>query len=167
MALIVISLAQTRLTSTSTNEHPRLKLLGEDAIKPTLDIEPFAKSTKLGRPVAPHLFIYQPQLTWVISGAFRVTSVAITVGFYGIGLAYALLPLSSVAIAGFIHSLPYALVFLGKLALAAPISFHLFNGIRHLTWDTGSFLTLKGVYNTGYAVLGASALLAIYMAAFL
>ncbi|KAI8928429.1 hypothetical protein BC831DRAFT_448661 [Entophlyctis helioformis] len=147
--------------------HDRLKVLGDDAAKPTLDIDPFAKSARLGRPTSPHLTIYQPQLTWYISGAFRVTAAALAVGFYGIAAAYAVVPVTSTALVAAVHSLPPAIILLGKLALAAPISFHFFNGIRHLLWDTGSFLSLKGVYNTGYTVLALSAVTTIALALFL
>jgi len=38
----------------------------------------------LGRPLSPYMFfkIYTPQLTWVLSGAFRVSSVVMTAGFF-------------------------------------------------------------------------------------
>ncbi|KAL2918819.1 cytochrome b subunit of succinate dehydrogenase, Sdh3p [Polyrhizophydium stewartii] len=147
-----------------THGKSRMDILGADAAKPTLDIEPFSKSERLGRPIAPHLSIYQPQLTWVLSGTFRATSGAIAVGFYAVALSYVFFPVSSAAIAGFVHSLPAAVVFAGKLVLAAPVTFHFFNGIRHLIWDTSSFLSLKGVYNTGYIVLALSAVSALALA---
>lgn len=55
-------------------------------------------------------------------------------------------------------SLPVWLKTVVKAPLAAVISFHAFNGLRHLIWDTGRALTLPGVYKTGYAVIGATAL---------
>ncbi|KAL5036296.1 succinate dehydrogenase, cytochrome b556 subunit [Batrachochytrium dendrobatidis JEL423] len=164
-----VQLAQLRQSSsgsagTEAAMSKRLEMLGADASKPTLDIEPFAKSERLHRPISPHLTIYQPQLTWYLSAAFRATSGALAVGFYGVALAYVFLPISSVAIASFIHSLPAAALFLGKFTLAAPISFHLFNGLRHLIWDTATLLNLKGVYNSGYTVLGLSAVAAVLLA---
>lgn len=59
-----------------------------------------------------------------------------------------------------------------KASLALPFTFHSWNGIRHLIWDTSSELSLKGgmlchkrrkaritflVYRTGYTVLGLTA----------
>jgi len=41
---------------------------------------PLEHSKALNRPVSPHLNIYQPQLTWVLSGAYRVSSVVATTG---------------------------------------------------------------------------------------
>uniref|UniRef100_A0A170YAM4 Succinate dehydrogenase cytochrome b560 mitochondrial-like protein n=1 Tax=Triatoma infestans TaxID=30076 RepID=A0A170YAM4_TRIIF len=60
--------------------------------------------------------------------------------------------------------LPIVLTFPLKFILGFPAAYHLFNGIRHLIWDSGNALTLKEVYITGYGVLISSALLALYMA---
>jgi succinate dehydrogenase / fumarate reductase cytochrome b subunit len=39
--------------------------------------------------------------------------------------------------------------------------FHLCTGIRHLLWDAGLFLELKGVYSTGRIAIAVSTLLTI------
>ena len=41
---------------------------------------PLERSKALNRPLSPDLKIYQPQLTWVLSGAYRVSSVVATTG---------------------------------------------------------------------------------------
>lgn len=38
------------------------------------------KQVQLGRPISPHLQIYKPQLTWLISGAHRIVGVAMSGG---------------------------------------------------------------------------------------
>lgn len=43
-----------------------------------------------------------------------------------------------------------------KFAIALPFTFHSFNGMRHLVWDTGRNLTNLAVQRTGWAVVGAS-----------
>jgi succinate dehydrogenase / fumarate reductase cytochrome b subunit len=51
---------------------------------------------------------------------------------------------------------------LGKIALIACVlclAYHLFNGIRHLVWDTGRALDLRSAYTAGWLVLIATALL--------
>lgn len=40
-----------------------------------------------------------------------------------------------------------------KFILAFPFTYHFWNGIRHLLWDTGKFLTIREVYITGYIML--------------
>ena len=114
------------------------------------------------RPVAPHIGIYQPQLTWYLSGASRVGGAILSGGVYLYAVAYALAPyvgwhMESAAVAAAFGSLPL-LVKLGlKGVVATPFVFHSFNGTRHLLWDTGKELSMKGVYRTGYTVLALSA----------
>lgn len=103
-----------------------------DAKKPTLAIDAYAKSKRLNRPVSPNLFIYQPQLTWVMSGFHRATGGAIAVLFYLSAMSYAVLPMESALLVQYVHSYPGALIFLGKVAIGFPLFFHSFNGVRHL-----------------------------------
>lgn len=49
-------------------------------------------------------------------------------------------------------------VWLGiKFIFAFPFCYHTCNGVRHLFWDLGLFLTLKQVYVTGYLMLLSAA----------
>ncbi|EJF59152.1 succinate dehydrogenase cytochrome b560 subunit [Dichomitus squalens LYAD-421 SS1] len=114
---------------------------------------------RLRRPSSPHFTIYQPQLTWLGSIANRVTGAGLSVLLYGYALAYLVAPdtFSSVNVVDFIHGLPEGVKYAGKAILAAPFAFHSWNGLRHLSWDAGKFLTLKGAYSSGYAVLGLTA----------
>lgn len=54
-------------------------------------------------------------------------------------------------------------VLAGKFLIAFPFSYHLINGMRHLVWDTGFNLTIKGINSTGYVVLAAAVSLALYL----
>ncbi|KAJ8588129.1 cytochrome b560 subunit of succinate dehydrogenase [Rhizopogon salebrosus TDB-379] len=114
---------------------------------------------RLKRPSSPHFTIYQPQLTWISSIVNRATGGALSALLYGFSLAYLVAPgtFDSVHIIEFVAGLPDYLKFTGKVLLAAPFSFHFWNGLRHLSWDMGKFLSLKGAYRAGYAVLGATA----------
>jgi len=66
--------------------------------------------------------------------------------------------LSSNAVSKWFGELP-SIVKVGvfKIPLGAAFSYHFWNGVRHLVWDTGSELTVRGVYRTGYGVLGLTA----------
>ncbi|CUS09077.1 unnamed protein product [Tuber aestivum] len=121
------------------------------------------------RPISPHLSIYQPQLTWYGSAANRITGSVLSVGAYGFFAAYAVAPafgwhFDSATIAAAFSGLPAAAKFGIKLAVALPFSYHSWNGIRHLLWDTGKALDIKDVYRTGYTVLGLTTISAIYLA---
>ncbi|TFY62182.1 hypothetical protein EVJ58_g4030 [Rhodofomes roseus] len=114
---------------------------------------------RLKRPSSPHFTIYQPQLTWLGSIANRMTGSALSVLLYGYALAYLVAPgtFDSAHVIEFVAGLPDAVKYTGKAILAAPFAFHSWNGLRHLSWDAGKFLSLKGAYQSGYAVLGATA----------
>ncbi|TIC01449.1 cytochrome b560 subunit of succinate dehydrogenase [Wallemia mellicola] len=115
------------------------------------------------RPSSPHFTIYQPQLTWLASIGHRVTGVGLSAGIYAFAIGYVTLPFvgagfDSQSLIELVQSAPVWFKTLVKAPVAAAFSFHSLNGIRHLLWDTGKFLTLKGAYQSGYAVLGLSAI---------
>ena len=108
------------------------------------------------RPLSPHLQIYRPQLTSVLSITHRLT-----------GFALSLVILLSPAILYFLtlskdsHTLVMNVFQNGfvKLVLFLAIfglSYHLCNGIRHLAWDAGYGLDLDSSYKSGYAVVAIS-----------
>lgn len=123
------------------------------------------------RPTSPHLQIYQPQLTWVLSGLHRITGVAMAFPFYALTCTYAAtsilnIPFDSSTLVGLFASLPFVVKLGAKAAMAYPFAFHVTNGVRHLVWDLGKELTIKGVYRTGYIVLAATTLFGTYLAFF-
>ncbi len=105
------------------------------------------------RPLSPHLQVYRPQITSVLSILHRITGVIIALGALVIGLWIA-----SVAagdpwygeLSNFLNSLP------GKLLLVIwtlCTAYHLCNGIRHLAWDFGYGFEISQVYRTGKLVV--------------
>ncbi|KII84364.1 hypothetical protein PLICRDRAFT_362498 [Plicaturopsis crispa FD-325 SS-3] len=115
---------------------------------------------RLNRPSSPHFTIYQPQLTWIASIANRITGVGLSVLLYGYAIAFLVAPTTfdSAHVVEFISGLPDVVKYAGKTILAAPFAFHSLNGLRHLGWDLTKFITVKGAYRSGYAVLGATAI---------
>ncbi|TPX46631.1 hypothetical protein CcCBS67573_g10305 [Chytriomyces confervae] len=152
---------------------------------PTLEIDAFKRSAAFKRPTSPHLFIYQPQLTWGLSLFHRVTGGILGVGtlfedmrvtpvrikfrldriiwnrfmsLYGGAIWYLVAPFTSAAAAAYITAFPWIVKFVAKSAISFPMAYHTFNGFRHLLWDTANkySFSLPGVYSTGYAVIGAT-----------
>lgn len=122
------------------------------------------------RPNSPHLTIYQPQVTWYLSILTRMTGVGLSVLFYGWAITYFALPYTTVGQAfTSAHLVQYAALapFWLKAGLKAPIafalSFHSYNGLRHLAWDIGYGLSMKGIYMGAYIVLGASVATTAYL----
>lgn len=123
------------------------------------------------RPTSPHLTIYEPQLTMVLSSLHRITGVAMAGSFYALTVAYAAtsilsIPFDSATLVGAFASLPVVAKLGLKAVMAYPFAFHVGNGLRHLVWDFGKELTIKGVYRTGYAVLAGTAIFGSYFAFF-
>lgn len=114
------------------------------------------------RPLSPHMTIYRPQITSVLSIFHRISGVALTLGaalMVWWFLAAATGPEAFAVADGALTSVVGQLVLLGSLAA---LSYHTLNGIRHLIWDTGAGFDLESVSASGWAVLiGTAALTAL------
>jgi succinate dehydrogenase / fumarate reductase cytochrome b subunit len=89
------------------------------------------------RPTSPHLTIYRFQYTMALSILHRITGVILSVGL--LPLAYWLTAIAAGPSAyeralSLLASWPFKLLLAGWIAA---FSWHLVNGIRHLSWDSG------------------------------
>ena len=113
------------------------------------------------RPISPHLQIYRPQLTSVLSIAHRGTGLVLAAG--ALFLVYGLNALAAGADA-FDHFRHLMGAWYGQVILLGfsfSLFYHLCNGIRHLFWDAGLGFELESVYRSGKAVVVISILLTI------
>ena len=113
------------------------------------------------RPISPHLQIYKPQISSVLSILHRVTGAALGVGSLLLAwwlVATASGPHSFAIVEGFIASILGRLILLG---FSWALFYHLCNGIRHLFWDAGYGFDLPMVDKTGWAVVIASVVLTL------
>ena len=108
------------------------------------------------RPLSPHLQIYKPQLTSVLSISHRMTGFVLSM----------IILLSPIIIYFLTYSLETHQIMISilrntfikiifSLALFG-LLYHLCNGIRHLAWDAGYGLDLKSSYKSGYIVIISS-----------
>lgn len=107
------------------------------------------------RPLSPHLSIYRPQLTWIMSIGHRVTGAAMAAALYAFGITYALAPATGTltdTVERQIHALPVFIHTGSKMLVSVPFFFHMYNGIRHLVWDSVNALSLRAVYIGGWTV---------------
>lgn len=116
-------------------------------------------SPKRERPLSPHLQVYKPQLTSVLSIVHRLTGVALSAGllvlvfwlgsltmgeeFYEASKQFLRSPVCQVLLVGWTFALFY----------------HLANGIRHLFWDIGVGYELSTAYVSGWLVVLAAVVL--------
>ena len=113
------------------------------------------------RPLSPHLQVYKPQLTSVLSILHRATGIALAVGT--LLLVWWLVAAATgenvfADVQAFIGS------WIGKLLLLGwsfAIFYHMCNGIRHLFWDAGRGYELETAYATGRIVVAAAIILTI------
>lgn len=117
---------------------------------------------KSQRPLSPHLQIYRPQLTSVLSITHRATGIALVLGT--LVLLYWLLAAASGA-ETYASAQQLLGSWLGRIVLLGfsfALFFHLCNGIRHLFWDAGLGFELKTAYASGTAVVFVSVALTVF-----
>ncbi|KAL7300939.1 hypothetical protein TKK_0006220 [Trichogramma kaykai] len=124
------------------------------------------KNMKLCRPMSPHLTIYKPQMTSVMSIATRATGIILASYTWILGIGTLFIP---GGIPCLIHTiccwdLAPAVLVGSKALFCYPLTYHYFNGIRILAWDLGKYLSIKHVYSTGYTAVALSAISAIALA---
>lgn len=109
------------------------------------------------RPLSPHIQVYRPQITSVLSILHRITGVALTAAT--LLLTYWLV---AAAYGPEMFADAQALMgsWIGQLVLwgfTFALYYHLANGIRHLAWDFGWGFELPRLRTTGLAVIAFAA----------
>ena len=111
------------------------------------------------RPLSPHLQIYKPQITSVLSILHRGTGIVLSIGSIILVLWIVTLTL------GESTYLMYSNIinnWFGKFIIFGftfALFYHLSNGIRHLFWDAGYGYDLNHAYISGISVIISSLLL--------
>ncbi len=115
----------------------------------------------VSRPLSPHLQVYKPQLTSVLSIMNRATGIALSVGILLLAwwfIAAATSDSAYAGVSGLMRS-PIGLLFL--LGWVTSLWYHFCNGIRHLAWDAGWGFELPRVHASGWTVVAATCVLTV------
>jgi len=110
-------------------------------------------STHSKRPLSPHLQVYKPQISSVMSITHRITGVALSVGTL---LLVAWLYAAAYSADYFAFWQNLMGQWYGQVALTTwtfALFYHLGNGIRHLFWDMGRGFDLKNMTRSGIVVI--------------
>lgn len=114
-------------------------------------------SIKQKRPLSPHLQVYKPQMTSTLSILHRATGVFLSLFSILLLLGFLITlmngPNSYEAFMTALNS------FIGRgllFALTVCIFYHMFNGIRHLFWDSGKLFKIENAQYAGAFVLLAT-----------
>ena len=114
-------------------------------------------------PLSPHLQIYKPQITSLLSISHRISGVALNfvlvmlvLGLFCITLGESYFEL----LISLINSFPIKIIiFLAILGF----SYHFLNGIRHIIWDFGFLLGNRSSAIFGYFIIATSIISSIFI----
>lgn len=114
---------------------------------------------KSKRPLSPHLQVYKPQMTSVLSIFHRMAGVALAIGT--LMVAWWLIA-AATSEEAYNTAQAFAGSKIGTLMIfgwSVALFYHLSNGVRHLIWDTGRLFKIENAYKAGYCVLAATVIL--------
>lgn len=104
-------------------------------------------------PLSPHLQIYKPQITSVLSITHRITGfcLSLTLPLYlvWLGCLYIGEPTYSL----FINICSHPISKIIFILMTYGFSYHMLNGIRHLFWDIGLGISIKFSSISGIAII--------------
>jgi len=119
------------------------------------------RMAKSSRPLSPHLQVYKPQITSVLSITHRFTGVVLCFG--AILLTYWLMAATYGELV-FADAQAIMGSWIGQLVLIGVVFslwYHFCNGIRHLAWDAGWGFELPVLRASGLAVIAAAVVLTV------
>jgi len=105
------------------------------------------------RPLSPHLQVYRPQLTSMMSITHRATGVALTTGTLVLAAWLVAVALGGESYAMMAQAVAHPLGQFVLFGYSVALIYHAMNGVRHLSWDLGFGLTIPEVYRSGHIVL--------------
>ena len=114
-------------------------------------------------PISPHLQIYKPQITSILSITHRITGVCLNFLIIFVSLWLLSLSLGENAYNYFID---FSNTIFMKLVMSISIfglSYHAMNGIRHIFWDFGFFLNNSSALISGIIVVLSAFVLSILL----
>ena len=112
-----------------------------------------SSAVKKARPLSPHLQVYRPQITSVLSILHRITGVGLSLALPVFVWFLVALSQGQEAYQTFVacaHSLIGQIVLIGWIWA---FCYHLCSGIRHLFWDNLKLFEIKQVYASGWATI--------------
>ena len=112
------------------------------------------------RPISPHLSIYKPQISSVLSIGHRLSGVGLFFMISALGWWFILWVFSKFDL---IYLKIFDSSFVRFLLIVTSYGFfyHLCTGIRHLIWDTGWGFSIRAINYSGWLAVIASILLTL------
>ena len=109
--------------------------------------------SRFKQPISPHLSIYKPQITSILSIIHRFTGIFLSLGSALVSLWVLLIALGPSYYNLFELISSYLVFKIFLFFWTVGVFYHLFNGIRYLFWSFGKGMDLNTVYLSGYLVI--------------
>ncbi len=111
------------------------------------------------RPLSPHLTVYKPQITSVLSIFHRITGAGLAVSTTLVVFWIVSIAMGKSTFIGFNNFLDNSIVTIVLVSSLWALWYHFCTGLRHLYWDMGYGYDLKSVAISGWAAVACSFLL--------
>jgi succinate dehydrogenase / fumarate reductase cytochrome b subunit len=105
------------------------------------------------RPLSPHLQVYRPQLTSVMSIMHRASGAVLATGSLLLVVWLTALAAGDDVFGSVLVVLHHPVGQLVLFGYSLALVYHGLNGVRHLSWDWRIGLEIRQVYQSGYLVL--------------
>ncbi len=114
------------------------------------------------RPLSPHLSVYKPQITSVLSISHRISGVVNILSLLLVAKIFIFAALGKTSFEWYAGILSSGLVQVILFGFTLGLFYHMCNGIRHLAWDIGKGFELKNAALTGIITISLAILLNLY-----
>ena len=121
---------------------------------------------KKNLPISPHLQIYKPQITSLLSITHRITGFGLNLALILLSLWIISFGLGSDVYANFVTIFETIFVKIVVYFIVLGISYHALNGIRHILWDFGFMISNKAALVSGLVIIFTSVILSFLISNF-
>ena len=115
------------------------------------------------RPLSPHLQVYKPQLTSILSISHRIAGILLSGVSIILPIGLYFFSFGENVFNDFLSFFNHYLFKILLIFIIFILSYHLLNGIRHLLWDLGIGLEIRESYISGYLVIFLSIAITIIL----
>ena len=122
---------------------------------------------KKNLPISPHLQIYKPQITSLLSITHRITGFGLNLALILLSLWIISFGLGSDVYANFVTIFETIFVKIIIYFIVLGISYHALNGIRHILWDFGFMISNKAALVSGLVIIFTSVILSFLISNFI
>ena len=113
------------------------------------------------RPLSPHLSVYRPEITSVLSILHRLSGLFLALGMVALAAFLGAAAVGQAAFAVATSALGSLIGCAFLVAVSVAFFYHLANGVRHLCWDAGFGFEMANVRRSGWFVVGLTAVLTV------